>query len=94
MRTWFNDINPQPLTFEESLKQKRQSQIKISVGIITYKRSSLLRESLNAIVPQLNQSTEIVVLIDGHDPETERVLLNYHDPQIMVLRNEKNMGRQ
>lgn len=93
MRTWFYDSNLQVQTFEDSLKQKRQSQIKISVGIITYKRPSLLRESLNAIVPQLNQFTEILILIDGDDPETERLLLNYIDPLIRVIRNENNMGR-
>lgn len=63
----------------------------ISIGIITHKRPHFLKETLEAIYPQLTKQIELVVVVDEYDEETVNLLLEYSKVKFKV--SEHNIGR-
>jgi glycosyltransferase involved in cell wall biosynthesis len=51
-----------------------------------------LRRALQSVQSQTAQSWEAIVVVDGHDPETEELLREQTDQRIRFIVNETNLG--
>jgi glycosyltransferase involved in cell wall biosynthesis len=67
--------------------------ILISIGMITCRRADLLKESLEAILPQSRPEVELIVLVDGEDTQTLEVLKSYNTANLQVYVNQTTQGR-
>ncbi len=67
---------------------------KITVAIITYNRSNLMRESLQSVLVQTYRDMKIVVIDDCSTDFTWEYIQQYekNDNRIHCYRNEKNLG--
>jgi len=70
---------------------------KISIVFPTYQAGSLIGTTLDTVLNSFNEKIkigeiEIIVVNDGSTDNTEEVLKKYSD-SIVVLKNEKNMGK-
>ena len=67
--------------------------IKLSICIATYNRSQYIAETLNSIIPQLNDQIEVIIL-DGASPDNTRQVMETYSrhPQVRYFREEKNQG--
>jgi glycosyltransferase involved in cell wall biosynthesis len=93
VRTYFEDNMLTRLPFESSYLQRKRDEILISIGIITCKRATYLKKSLESILPQCGLAVEIVVVVDGQDPQTIELLSLYQSPYMRIYVNEINQGR-
>ena len=64
----------------------------VSAVIPTRSRPHLLRRALASVAAQTYADLEIVVVVDGPDPETEAVLESWQDRPLTVVVNERSMG--
>jgi glycosyltransferase involved in cell wall biosynthesis len=64
----------------------------ISVIIPTARRPRLLLRAVNSVIAQSSSDLEVVVVIDGPDPETTRVLNDIDDHRLRVIENPKSLG--
>ncbi len=68
--------------------------IKLSICITTYNRGSFIVETLDSLLPQLNQNIELIV-VDGCSPDnTEEVMRQYvaKHPEVKYYRESENSG--
>ena len=64
----------------------------VTVGIPTYNRAALLRESLESVLAQTYTSFRLVISDNASTDETADVVASYSDPRIEYIRNEQNIG--
>ena len=69
-----------------------QSEPLISVVIPTINRPSLVTGAVDSALRQSLQSIEVIVVVDGPDEETRRVLRRIDDPRLSVLPLAENVG--
>jgi glycosyltransferase involved in cell wall biosynthesis len=65
---------------------------KISIVIPTYRRPELLYRAVQSALNQTFRDIEVIVVIDGTEPETRSHLLALADPRLRVLENGQNQG--
>lgn len=58
----------------------------VSVVIPTRGRPQLLARAIRSVLAQSLQSFEIIIVLDGEDPETETALGEFSDPRIHLLK--------
>lgn len=63
-----------------------------SVVIPVYNRARLLREALRSVLAQSEQDFEIVVVDDGSTDDPARVVADFADPRIVLVRQENRGG--
>jgi glycosyltransferase involved in cell wall biosynthesis len=63
----------------------------ISVVIPTLRRPQLLLRALESVFAQTHRDMEIIVVVDGPDPETTAVLLSISDARLRVVENAKSL---
>lgn len=93
VRTWYNENKIQRVPFEGYYRREIREKILLSIGMITYKRPGFLKFSIEALLPQIGSSVELVIVVDGFDQETLDVLSLYKSPFIRVFLNKDNQGR-
>lgn len=64
----------------------------VSVIIPTHNRSSLVLRSVNSALKQTLQNIEVIVAIDGDEPETREALLENQDQRLKILELSQNKG--
>ncbi|MGH9424904.1 MAG: glycosyltransferase family 2 protein, partial [Terriglobia bacterium] len=64
----------------------------VSVVIPSYNRAHLLSRTINSVLAQTFQDFELIVVDDGSEDETPRVLQEFCDPRIRLLRLGRNYG--
>lgn len=65
----------------------------VSIIIPTLNRAELLRRAIESVLAQTYTPIEVVVVIDGIDDPTERLLTNYsNDHRIKVIQNNYSTG--
>ncbi len=64
----------------------------VSVVIPTYGRPDLVFRAVKSILAQTFNNIEVIVVVDGPDENTERVINQVNDPRIKVLVLPENVG--
>jgi glycosyltransferase involved in cell wall biosynthesis len=64
----------------------------VSVVIPTRYRPDFVCRAVASALGQTHQNVEVLVVIDGPDPETEAALRTIKDPRLIVLALEENVG--
>jgi glycosyltransferase involved in cell wall biosynthesis len=65
---------------------------RVSVVIPTRRRPALLHRALASVIGQTEPSWEAIVVVDGSDPESERVLREQTDTRIRCIVNPQSVG--
>jgi len=64
----------------------------VSVVLPTRNRSSLVRDALNTVFNQRDCEFEVIVVDEASTDDTPRVLAEFDDPRLQVIRNEPARG--
>ena len=64
----------------------------ISVVIPTLRRPALLSRALQSVFDQTFPPSEVIVVVDGTDPETRAILAHHAHPRLKVLQNERSLS--
>lgn len=66
----------------------------ISIAICTYNGEKYLREQLDSLLHQTHKNIEIIVVDDGSEDSTIKILKDYQvrDDRIKLFQNEQNLG--
>lgn len=64
----------------------------VSVVMPAYNAAKYLREAIDSILAQTYRDFEFIIINDGSTDRTKEIILNYDDPRIVYLENEKNSG--
>ncbi len=64
----------------------------ISVITTTYNRCDRIKDSIECILRQSYQYFEYIIVDDGSEDETERVVKSFDDPRIKFIKNSENRG--
>jgi len=64
--------------------------MKVSVALITYNRPQFLNQAINSILNQTFTEFEFLILDNGSDEETKKLILKFNDKRIRYIRNPKN----
>lgn len=64
----------------------------VTVGIPTYNRAALLRETLESVLAQTYTNFRLVISDNASTDETAEVVASYSDGRIDYTRNERNIG--
>lgn len=65
---------------------------KVSVVIPTAKRPDLVLRAVSSVLVQTMADLELIVVVDGRDPETESALSRIDDRRLKVLRHPEPLG--
>ena len=65
---------------------------KVSIGIPTYNRSSLLKKAIDSALCQTHKNLEIIVSNNASTDDTAEIFLNYSDERLTVVNHENNLG--
>lgn len=68
--------------------------MELSICIPTYNRAELIQETLDSIIPQLEEGVEVVVCDNGSSDHTEQVVDSYRSkiPYLLFFRFPENQG--
>lgn len=64
----------------------------VSAVIPTRNRSELVVKAVQSALHQTHPRIEVIVVIDGSDPQTESALAKIHDPRIRIFLLAANVG--
>ena len=65
---------------------------RVSVIIPTTRRPDLVQRALRSVTSQTISDLEIIVVVDGSDPETLASLRSIDEPRLRILENSRSMG--
>jgi glycosyltransferase involved in cell wall biosynthesis len=66
--------------------------VKVTIGIPTYNRASLLRESIASALAQSYRDFRLLICDNASDDETADVVASFADPRIQYVRSDTNIG--
>jgi glycosyltransferase involved in cell wall biosynthesis len=66
----------------------------VSVIMPTYNREEYVENSVESVLRQTYTDFEMIIIDDGSEDNTERVIKDIDDPRIIYEKNEKNLGIQ
>ena len=64
----------------------------VSVVIPTKGRPALVRRAVDSVLSQTFQDFELILVVDGHDPETEAALSAVVDSRLKIIVNPSSLG--
>ncbi len=64
----------------------------VSVIIPTYNREHFLRRAINSVVCQSYNNIELIIVDDGSNDNTEEIIKEYHENNILFIKINKNQG--
>lgn len=65
---------------------------KISVLMPAYNAEKYIAQAIESILGQTFGDFEFIIINDCSKDRTEEIILSYHDPRIVYLKNEQNLG--
>ena len=65
---------------------------KVSVVMPAYNAEKYIGEAIESILNQTYTDFEFIIINDGSTDRTKEIILEYDDPRIVLLENEKNSG--
>lgn len=65
---------------------------KVSVVMPAFNAEKYIREAVDSILNQTFTDFEFIIINDGSTDHTKEIILEYDDPRIVLLENEKNSG--
>lgn len=65
---------------------------KVSVLMPAYNAEKYISEAIDSILNQTFEDFEFIIINDGSTDRTKEIILEYGDPRIVLLENEKNSG--
>ena len=65
---------------------------KVSVVMPAYNAEKYIGEAIESILNQTFADFEFIIIDDGSTDRTKEIILEYDDPRIVLLENEKNSG--
>lgn len=65
---------------------------KVSIVMPAYNAERYIREAIESILNQTFTDFEFIIINDGSTDRTREIILEYDDPRIVLLENEKNSG--
>lgn len=65
---------------------------KVSVLMPAYNAGKYIREAVDSILNQTYSDFELIIINDCSQDDTEAIILDYSDPRVVYLKNEKNLG--
>jgi glycosyltransferase involved in cell wall biosynthesis len=65
---------------------------RVSVLLPVYNDSQYLRPSIDSILQQTFSDFELVIVDDASTDDTARIISQFTDPRIRLIRNERNLG--
>src|SRR4051794_8575958 len=68
------------------------STVKVTVGIPTFNRSGLLKESIASVLAQTYPSFRLIVSDNASEDDTSEVVRSFGDDRIDYIRSEQNVG--
>ena len=71
--------------------RERASSPLVSVIIPTLHRPTLLKRALESVFRQTWRELEVIVVVDGPDPDTVAVLKTVDDPRLRVIQNPRSL---
>jgi glycosyltransferase involved in cell wall biosynthesis len=71
---------------------QRDGSALISVIVPTLHRSKLLKRAVSSVLAQSTADLEVVVVIDGPDPETRQLLSDIADGRLRFIQNLRSLG--
>lgn len=72
----------------------RGQEPQVSVGIPTYNRAGMLRESIESVLTQTFPDFELIISDNASQDATESVVRSFSDPRIRYARNATNLGHR
>jgi hypothetical protein len=69
-----------------------QRELKVTVGIPTFNRAGLLRESMASVLAQSYHDFRLLVCDNASTDATSEVVASFADPRIDYVRSERNIG--
>lgn len=75
-----------------SPKRVAMSAAQVTVGIPTFNRAALLRESIESVLAQTFTNFRLVVSDNASDDETPEVVRSFDDERIDYVRSDRNVG--
>ena len=64
----------------------------ISIILPVYNGQETIAETLQSLLSQTFQDFELCICIDGSDDNSERIIANFSDQRIRLIRNQENFG--
>lgn len=65
---------------------------KVSVVMPAYNAGKYIREAIESVLDQTFTDFEFIIINDGSTDCTKDIIMEYDDPRIVILENEKNSG--
>lgn len=62
----------------------------INIVLLTYNRPFFLKKAVNSIISQTFTKFNLIILDNGSDSKTKKVLKSFHDNRITIIHNEFN----
>ena len=69
-----------------------QPDIRVTIGITTYNRASLLREAIQSALSQSYDNFEVLICDNASQDETQDVVASFDDARIRYARSDTNLG--
>jgi glycosyltransferase involved in cell wall biosynthesis len=66
--------------------------LKVTIGIPTYNRASLLRESIRSALTQSYEDFRLLVCDNASEDDTQKVVRSFDDSRIEYVRSDRNVG--
>ena len=64
----------------------------VSVVISTFNRSSVVGNAIQSVLDQSYEKLEVIVVDDGSEDDTEKVVTDIEDPRVNYIRHKQNKG--
>lgn len=77
---------------ESTERDKRMHKEQISVCMACYQGENYIKEQIDTILPQLNETDELIIIDDHSSDGTGQIVQELNDPRIRYVFNEKNLG--
>jgi len=74
------------------MKEKKVTQPKVAMVILTYNQKKLLEETLESIIKKTNYKNYKIFLVDNGSIDRHDLMVKKRFPKVEVIRNTKNLG--
>ena len=64
----------------------------VSIIMPSYNTAQYIRDSIDSVIAQTHRNWELLIVDDCSTDNSNEVIMSYHDPRIVLLKNEKNSG--